>query len=106
MRLMLKGVSTKVDIQDGTTVNTFDFIDDEGDPADVLSIPVSPESVQYLMEALGQTPAAEEPPEPEEEEPPPALPQVPQRQAQPAFQSARKRLTPQGPGADDGVQPL
>jgi hypothetical protein len=105
MRLMLKGVSTKVDILDGTSINTFDFFDDEGDPTDILSIPVSPEAVQYLMEALGQASVAEEP-EPEEEEPTPAPPQVPQRQAAPAFQSARKRLSPQGPGADDGVQPL
>ena len=107
MRLMLKGVSTRVDIQDGSTENTFDFIDDEGDPDTVLAVPVSPDAVQYLMEALAQAPDVEEAgPEEEPESPPLPPPQAPPRVSAPAFQSARKRLAPQGPGADDGVQPL
>lgn len=110
MKLVLKGVATRVNIEDGSTYNSFDFVDDEGDQNSVLSVPVSGEAVQYLMEALGQAPAAEEPPEepPEEEELPPPPPPVrsPQRAAaSPTFPSARKRLQ-QGPGADDGVAPL
>lgn len=108
MKLVLKGVASRVNIEDGTTHNSFDFVDDEGDADSILSVPVSPESVQYLMEALGQAPEEEAPPEPPEEEPPPPPPPVkpPQRVATgPTFPSARKRLQ-QGPGADDGVAPL
>jgi hypothetical protein len=109
MRLVLKGVATRVSIEDGTTHNTFDFINDEGDPDSILAVPVSPESVQFLMEALGQVEEpAEEPEPPEDEEPPtpPPPPKPPQRAAPgPTFPSARKRLQ-QGPGADDGVAPL
>lgn len=112
MRLVLKGVATQVSLETGAEFHSLDFIDEDGDPSALVSIPVGRETVQFLMEQLrgeqedhqGEPPA--EPEEPDEEPPPPPPPAVrppvsPRTAA--TFQSARKRM--QQPGSDE-VPPL
>jgi hypothetical protein len=108
MKLVLKSISSQTSLADGSTGNTFDFIDEEGDVEGVIQIPVHSDSVGHLMGVLQGGPAdeiAEEEPEeepPVEEEPPP-----PPRRAPPVAippQGLRKRMPT--PPSDDGVAPL
>ena len=110
MKIVLKGVSTHVNLEDGTEHHALDFVAEDG-PDGVLSLPVPRETVEALMSQLRgeEEPAPPEEPEEEGQEepvepPPPVRPPVSQRVAQ-TFQSARKRLAVQGQ-PDDKVPPL
>ncbi len=98
MKLVLKGVSTQVDIEEGTESHTLDFIFEDG-PEGVLSLPVSRETVAALLEQLrggpeeapqdGPAEEAEEGQEPEEQE----APVTPPPQVRPPAMP-RKHLVP------------
>lgn len=112
MKLVLKGVSTQINLEDGAEFHTLDFIAEDG-PEGILSLPVPRDTVTALMQQLrGDEEPEPAPPEEEEEEveeeppqpPPPVRPPVTPRVAS-TFQSARKRMAAAQAG-DDKVPPL
>lgn len=119
MKLVLKGVSTQIRLEDGTEFHSLDFVAEDG-PEGILSLPVPRETVTALMEQLRgeegppldeQGEPVEEPEEEEEEpEPPPQqhavapAPRIPLPRAG-APVMPRKRMGQQGPPSDK-VPPL